>query len=187
VPRADHRGGPQRLATASGLVLLLATAACSSNDAPAGTGDTAVQSSTQVALDTADRFLAAMADEDIDAIADSVAADAVLVHPFTFDGSQDPQVRFEGEDAILGYVETVFSNFATIVWRDEEVHLTDDGATVFIEVKGDFTLARDGSGYDNAYVIRLDISDGEVVRSAEYYNPLIAASALGIPLTLPEG
>lgn len=186
MPRADLHPRRLRFVATAALGLLLAAAACSSDDAPASTEDAPAESPTQVALDMADQFLTAMADEDIDAIADSVAADAVLVHPFTFDGSQDPQVRFEGEDQILGYVETVFTNFATIAWRDEQVHVTNDGATVFIEVKGDFTLARDGSPYDNAYVIRLDIDNGEVVRSAEYYNPLIAAPALGIPLTLPD-
>lgn len=175
--------------TATFMLALTVVASCSSDDT-SGTGtETTVDEAaetTEAAREIADRFLTAMADEDIDAIADATADDAVLVHPISFDGSQDPQVRFEGEDQILGYVETVFANFATIAWRDADVNVTDDGRTVFIETKGDFTLTRDGSPYDNVYVIRFDIRDNQVVRSAEYYNPLIAAPALDIPITLPD-
>jgi hypothetical protein len=108
---------------------LLTARACSSDDAPPPHVIRLPSHRPRVALDTADRFLAAMADEGIDAIADFVAAHAVLVHPYTFDGSQDPQVCFEGEDAILGYVETV----SYVAYEH-----TDDGRTcVRIRAVGD--------------------------------------------------
>lgn len=56
----------------------------------------------------------------------------------------------------------------------------DDGATVFVEGRGDLVLKQTGQPYRHIYVFRFSISDGKITEIREYANPVIYAKALGL-------
>ena len=74
----------------------------------------------------------------------------------------------------------VLENFTQAAVIDRKTFITDDGATVFVEGRGDLIQKSSGQPYRNLYVFRFTISDGKITDIREYGNPVIYAKALGL-------
>lgn len=133
----------------------------------------------------AEQFIVAMEGRDVAKITDLLSEDIVLVHPMTFSGRVKPEFMTEGKLATLGYIQTVFTNFAQIRFANPVITVSADGGRVFIEAQGDFVTTHGNLPYNNVYVFRADIMDSKIVFINEYANPVTASAALGIPLGNP--
>ena len=89
---------------------------------------------------------------------------------------------FRGKDAVLGYLGTIVANFSRAVLTERRFTVAEDGATVFLEAKGDLVHAHTSAPYRNMYVFRFDLHDGRIVGIAEYANPVPFARLVGLPL-----
>ncbi|WP_340267988.1 nuclear transport factor 2 family protein [Sphingobium mellinum] len=130
------------------------------------------------------RFYAAIGRRDMDALRHALTPDAVYEFPFSESGSSDPSEcrRFTGADAIIAFWQDTLSRdmrFGAL--EDVDLSILADGSRLFIEQRGDITLA-DGTSYRNRYIFRYDIRDGRIAHVREYINPVISARAFGRPL-----
>jgi ketosteroid isomerase-like protein len=128
-----------------------------------------------------ERFLRAFERRDLGTVRSMLDARVSLVHPITFSGAQEPEARFEGKDAVLGYFRTVFAGMGRIRFTGERISVTAAGRTSFVQANGDFTTA-DGRPYRNVYLFRFDWRDGRIVGGEEYYNPVTFSETFGRPL-----
>ena len=127
-----------------------------------------------------DEFFRALSDRDV-LIASAVFTEGIVeIIPLAMGGGTEPERVFDGKDAVLGYLQTILDNFEQAVMVDRQTFITDDGATVFVEGRGDLILKQTGRPYHNIYVFRFSISDGKITEIREYANPVIYAKALGL-------
>ena len=137
------------------------------------------ESASQYAVD---EFFRALSDRDV-SIASAVFTDkTVEIIPLAMAGGTEPEHVFDGKDAVLGYLQTILDNFKQAVMADRKTFITDDGATVFVEGRGDLILKKTGQPYNNVYVFKFSISDGKITEIREYANPVIYAKALGLTI-----
>jgi ketosteroid isomerase-like protein len=132
------------------------------------------------ALTVVERYMDAMRARDRAAVDALVADDAVFEYPFSRSGNTEPGAgrRFEGREAVMrDYVDRGFAILTKIDWTDPVFTPSADGRTVFLEARGDMLLVNDVP-YRNHYVVRFDVSDGRIVRMAEYMNTVTASQAL---------
>lgn len=107
--------------------------------------------------------------------------DIVLEVPFPLvSGENTTGTRRQAGRAVHDYLydsraRTARNRFTNVVWRT-----TSDGLALF-QADGEVTLS-DGRPYRNHYLFVFEVTDGKVVRWVEYYNPVIAARAFGVPL-----
>jgi ketosteroid isomerase-like protein len=98
----------------------------------------------------------------------------------TKSASQHAEQVFDGNEAVLGYLQLILDKFKQAVLVYRQTFMTDDGATVFVEGRGDLIMKQTGQPYRNIYVFRFSISDGKITEIREYANPVIYAKALGL-------
>lgn len=125
-------------------------------------------------------FFRALSERDLSIASAVFTNETVEIIPFAMDGGTDPERVFEGKDAVLGYLQIILDNFEQAVLVDPHTFITDDGATVFVEGRGDLILKQTGQPYRNIYVFRFSISDGKITEIREYANPVIHAKAVGL-------
>ena len=138
----------------------------------------------RAAKDAIRRYFRAIAARDMAALADSMTPDVVYELPFSETGSTEPGGfrRYEGAAAVLAFWDaTTSSGLATAAPDDVELSITGDGSRVFIEQRGNVTMA-DGRPYRNRYVFRFDIRDNRVAHVKEYFNPVVSAVAFRRPV-----
>lgn len=149
------------------------------------------EASESVAL--VESFFEALQAEDLETIAPLIAGDAVLVQPMTFSGqtTTDALTRYEGHDEIMGFLTGLTQTFEPIAFSSMEFTPNADGSVVFVEMRGEFVTdpaVTDGvaAPYNNLYVVRFEIADGQFVAVREYFNPVSAAVVLGFELGVTE-
>lgn len=125
-------------------------------------------------------LLAALEREDLHTVAAMTDQRATLTVALSFSGDQEPAGQFVGKEQVLGYVESVFTNMATIDFVEVRVSVTADGKTSFVQANGEFVGA-DGRPYRNVYVFRYDWHNGRVVTFEEYANPVTFCETFGHP------
>jgi ketosteroid isomerase-like protein len=127
-----------------------------------------------------DEFFRALSDRDVSIASAVFTEETVESIPFAMAGGTEPERVFDGKDAVLGYLQTILDNFKQAVMVDRKTFITDDGATVFVEGRGDLILEKTGQRYRNIYVFKFTIFDGKITEIREYANPVIYAKALGL-------
>jgi ketosteroid isomerase-like protein len=127
-----------------------------------------------------DEFFRALSDRDVSIASAVFTEETVERIPFAMAGGTEPERVFDGKDAVLGYLQTILDNFKQAVMVDRKTFITDDGATVFVEGRGDLILEKTGQPYRNIYVFKFCIFDGKITEIREYANPVIYAKALGL-------
>ena len=127
-----------------------------------------------------DEFFRALSDRDVSIASAVFTEETVEIIPLAMAGGTEPEHVFDGKDAVLGYLQTILDNFKQAVMVDRKTFITDDGATVFVEGRGDLILEKTGQPYRNIYVFKFSISDGKIAEIREYANPVIYAKALGL-------
>lgn len=128
------------------------------------------------------RFIEALEARSADLVAPMLHEDVLLVQPMTFSGRAEPEFVMDGRAAVLGYLQTVLTNFSQIRFVEPLYTTSADGSRVFVETRGDFRTAQGDLPYTNVYVFRFDVEDGQIIFINEYANPVPASAALGIPL-----
>ncbi len=127
-----------------------------------------------------DEFFRALSDRDVSIAGAVFVEETVEIIPLAMGGGTEPEHVFDGKNAVLGYLQTILDNFKQAVMVDRKTFITDDGATVFVEGRGDLVLKKTGQPYRNIYVFKFSISDGKIAEIREYANPVIYAKALGL-------
>jgi Ketosteroid isomerase-related protein len=127
-------------------------------------------------LALAERFFAAMEDQDREAMAELFAPDATITIPLSLDGSPNPLGVFRGRREAMSYVDTVLTNFERTVMLDKTFTVSEDAGTVFIQAKGDLVTRGTRQPYRNVYVFRIDVRDGRIAAIWEYGNPITFAN-----------
>jgi ketosteroid isomerase-like protein len=125
----------------------------------------------------------AVSRRDSAAVAALYADDVVLEIPFHESGRTEAGCYrvVKGKEAVVAQFERGASMFRGMAFEEAEMTTSADGATVFLEARGNMVGADDGT-YRNRYVFRFDIADGKIRRVREYANPVTAALALGRPI-----
>jgi ketosteroid isomerase-like protein len=127
-----------------------------------------------------DEFFRALSDRDVPIASAVFTEETVESIPFAMAGGTEPERVFDGKDAVLGYLQTILDNFKQAVMVDRKTFISDDGATVFVEGRGDLILEKTGHPYRNIYVFKFSVFDGKITEIREYANPVIYAKALGL-------
>jgi ketosteroid isomerase-like protein len=150
---------------------------------------TGPRSTTRSALETAKEFIRAVEAKDIDAVEDTLRDDAEQLFMHSNAVTTDQGVAdiiagrrrglcvadVSGREEVLGYTRGIFDKFDPLIWRDHRWTVIPDGREVFFFGTGDMVVARTGAPYRNTYLTRFDVTDGKIVRMAEYGNVMTYA------------
>ncbi|MBW4471091.1 MAG: nuclear transport factor 2 family protein [Stenomitos rutilans HA7619-LM2] len=128
-----------------------------------------------------ERFLDAVQQKDLDGLSALLDAQVSLVQPLTFNGSAIPEVQFDGEDAVLSYLQQVFTHMAQVRFTNPTISVANDNNTVFFEAIGDFVTAT-SAPYKNVYLFKFELRDSKIFHIAEYANPVTYAITFGVKL-----
>ena len=110
---------------------------------------------------------------------DESSSVTIMTNP---DASQDPIV-YDGIGAIEAYISQTFAIFSPIRFTDVRITAADNGATVFVQAYGQFTVEETGTPYNNVYVFRVDVNErGQIASAEEYLNWVVNGEFLGQPL-----
>lgn len=133
--------------------------------------------------EVAREFFAAIEARDLDAMLALHAPDAVQTMPFQASGETADEAlpRLDGVEAIGGYWQQASAVLPEAAFVDVLMIEGADGESVVVEARGDMTTA-DGRPYDNRYVWVLRVEDGRITEVREYFNPVTAALAFGLPI-----
>jgi ketosteroid isomerase-like protein len=113
-----------------------------------------------------DEFFRALSDRDVSIASAVFTKETVEIIPLAMAGGTDPERVFDGKDAVLGYLQSILDNFKRAVMVERQTFITDDGATVFVEGRGDLILEKTGQPYRKIYVFKFSISDGKITEFA---------------------
>jgi ketosteroid isomerase-like protein len=127
-----------------------------------------------------DEFFRALSERDLSIASAVLTKEAMEIIPLAIAGGTDPERVFNGKDEVLGYLQLILDNFKQAVVVDRQTFITGDGATVFVEGRGDLIMEQTGQPYRNIYVFRFSISGEKITEIREYANPVIYAKALGL-------
>ena len=124
--------------------------------------------------DNARAYLGGITKGDMDEAVRGFAETAVMVFPF----SVLPVDEAEGRDAIAETMAPVTKAMSRRDFRD--VRVTEAGPDLAIlDFESDFEMADGRGAYRNAYHCVVEGRGGEIMRWTEYYDPRIAAPAVG--------
>lgn len=90
---------------------------------------------------------------------------------------------FQGQAAVLANIKEISGRFERIEFVNERLYVTENGRTVFVEARGNFTVKGTGAPYQNTYVFAFEINEGKITAIREYNNPLTIAQTFNIPLS----
>lgn len=140
-------------------------------------------------LETAKEFIRAVEAQDIDAVARTLRDDAeqLFMHSTGVTSAEGVAdivagrrrglcvADVSGQEEVLAYTRALFDKFDPLVWRNHQWMISPDGREVFFHATGDMVVARTGMPYRNTYLTRFDVTDGKIVRMAEYGNVMLYA------------
>ena len=127
-----------------------------------------------------DEFFSALSERDVSIAGAVLTEEAVETIINAMAGGTDPERVFDSKNGVLSYLQLNLDNFDHVVLVDRRAFITDDGATVFVEGKGDLIVKQTGQPYRNNYVFRFSISEGKIGEIREYANPVTYAKAFGL-------
>ena len=129
---------------------------------------------TPPAAELLNRYVTALARNDVDAIVALFADDIVLDTPCI----PEPAPRqIAGRDQIAPVFQWTFSKvFKVFAWDEIEVHASDDPQLAFAVGKANVEL-HDGRNYRNDVAIHVRARDGRIVKLCEFFDTTRAAKA----------
>jgi ketosteroid isomerase-like protein len=119
----------------------------------------------------ANRFLDLLEAGDRSGVEGMLSADVTWTTPMTATGNVDDGERVEGREAFQARASAIGAMMRSTRFVDRRVTTSADGATTFVQTRGDFRSA-DGRPYRNVYVFRFDWQDGRLAAWEEYANPI---------------
>jgi uncharacterized protein len=102
--------------------------------------------------------------EDLPALMNLYAEDAVVEFPYAFDIPR----RLVGKKAIHSYLKDTLAQMQDLRFTNIRVYSTTDPNILLAEVQGEAIIAATGLPYQQEHVIRLEARDGR-----EYWNPMM--------------
>ncbi len=119
--------------------------------------------------------------KDLDALEAILADDVVIELPFNESGRNEEGGfrRYQGLQQVREFWRAAFKAEGTSHgMTDVEITISPDGKMVFVEGRGNLTMAS-GKSYRNRYVFRFLIEGERIKHVREYYNPITSAHAFG--------
>lgn len=111
------------------------------------------------------------------------ADDAVVEFPYA--GSLGGPTRLAGRDAIHRHFSTIVPQFfKDLVFSNVRRYPSADPAFGMLEVHGAATILPTGNRYEQDYLMLARAVAGRLVFYREYWDPLVAARAFGMAVTL---
>jgi ketosteroid isomerase-like protein len=120
--------------------------------------------------DQTSRFLDLLEAGDRTGVAGMLDDQIVWSAPMSFGGAGDGEAA-RGLRAFESRLGSISGLMRSARFIDRRITASADGATTFVQTKGDFVTA-DGRPYQNVYVFRFDWRDGKIVSWEEYANPM---------------
>jgi ketosteroid isomerase-like protein len=120
--------------------------------------------------DQTSRFLDLLEAGDRTGVAGMLDDQIVWSAPMSFGGAGDSEAA-RGLRAFGSRLDSISGLMRSARFIDRRITASADGATTFVQTKGDFVTA-DGRPYQNVYVFRFDWRDGKIVSWEEYANPM---------------
>ncbi len=102
--------------------------------------------------------------------------DVTWTAPMTATGDPDDAESFEGRDEFRAHVRELSGMISSARFVDRRVTASADGATTFVQTRGDFRT-KTGGPYRNVYVFRFDWRNGRIACWEEYANPVTVLRA----------
>jgi ketosteroid isomerase-like protein len=127
------------------------------------------------------QFLDRFEQKDTEAIAATLHPEVAFTHPLSLSGKRTDAARWQGKDAVLGYLGGAFTKMDRVRFINQRLSVAAGGETAFVQADGDLTTA-DGRPYQNVYVFRIDWRDGRIIAIEEYANPLTFCQTFTNPL-----
>lgn len=121
-------------------------------------------------VDQTNRFLDALEVRDRAGMAELLDDQVVWSTPMSLGNSEEGRTA-RGREAFGSRLGSISGLMRSAKFIDRRVTRSEDGATTFVQTRGDFVTA-DGRPYQNVYVFRLDWRDAKIVSWEEYANPL---------------
>ena len=117
---------------------------------------------------------------DFNALMEIYSDDAVIELPFHPQGkTEDSDIRrVKGTAELTDFLIPGLAKMESVRYDIEDISVTDDGARVFVEARGDF-VTDEGKSYRNRYIFRLDLRGENVVRQKEYFNVATSNAVFG--------
>ncbi len=126
------------------------------------------------ALAIAQSYFASWIEGDMERLRGLVSENLTIVLPNSGETTV-PSFRFDGVDEALGYLQTAYTTFDRLTFRDQQWVVSQDARFVYLHAVGDMVAKPNGKDYTNIYVFRLGLVDGKIAEVLEYTNPVIWA------------
>lgn len=122
---------------------------------------------------------------DLEQWLDLFADDAVIEFPYA--ASLGTPARLDGKDAIRAYFREIVPTMENLVFSDGRHHPAHDPDVAWLEVHGAAQISSTGRRYEQDYVMFGRAREGRLVLYREYWDPCVAARAMGIELRKESG
>ena len=127
-------------------------------------------------------YLDALCAADMNAVAAYLHDDVMVDLPMSLTGDPVPMFTFAGKAAAMEYFGSIAANFRQVRFVDRRTFSVDDGATVFVEAKGDLIRRDTEASYKNTYCFKISVSNGTIDRVSEYTNPIAWGKLMSLKL-----
>jgi ketosteroid isomerase-like protein len=132
----------------------------------------------------AETFFEALEKRDIALIEPHLTNDVVEIIPFSNTGTTEPFYTFTGKAQVMGYLDTIVTNFSRVVLNNRRYAVADAETSVFVQAEGDLVQAGTDAPYLNTYVFKFEIRNGQIAHIDEYANPIAYSLLAGLPIGL---
>ena len=126
---------------------------------------------------TVEKFFSSVEQQKFDVIKEIFAAEAKGFQPFAPDGFPNNLIGSEGFYKEFSGLTKRFSRMKF----PRRIYATEDPNYVFMQFTGEMYLIQGGK-YENQYLATFRFKDGKIIEYTEYFNPIVLAKVLGIPL-----
>lgn len=126
----------------------------------------------RVALD----FYRLLMDRDFEAWGALFTEDATQFNPF-MPAKEGLKQTFQGRDYIVFHYRTVLEKRKGPDFTIHGLHQTTDPDVIIVEAGGRSEVPETGRIYDQRYVMVINLRDGKIASTREYFNPLVFQNA----------
>jgi ketosteroid isomerase-like protein len=128
------------------------------------------------------KFLAALEQRDIAAVAALFNDKTQVKIPLSPTGDPTPWYLFDSKEKVTEYFKGACALFSQIKWKEPVFTVSADGKRIFLETHGNLIKADGNAPYENVYVFRFDIEDRSIVSIFEYANPITFSKLMNLPI-----
>ncbi|MCZ7438827.1 nuclear transport factor 2 family protein [Micromonospora sp. WMMC241] len=107
------------------------------------------------------------------------AENGTIEHPFAPAGVRS---RASGKSDLFDYIQH-FPEVFSVTFTEPQFHETTDPELVIAEFRAEGIAIPTGKRYDQQYINVVRTKDGKIVHYVDFWNPLVALSAMGEDLT----